>query len=384
MKNVPLGKIAYPISERAGSGNMFPVYSVTKHNGFVRSDQYFSKQVFSRELNNYKVVREGQFAYATIHLDEGSIGIAPEDSLVSPMYTSFATHAHLVDGTYLIRFLKSPRALANYPMLGKGSAERRRSISFQRLAEMPVPLPAIDQQQRIAAILDKADELRGKRRQALAHLDTLTQSIFHEMFESAPAVRLSLRDATLRFVSGRNLVGSGANVHPRNKVLKVNAVSSGIFDKTQHKPLPADYEPPAEHLVRVGDLIVTRASGTKDLIGVATRVGSVQPDTYLPDKLWKAVADPSVLNPTFFQFLTQSERYRAFVANSSSGAAGVNNISQAKLLAFTFDLPPLELQQAFATRVAAVERLKKTQREHLAQLDTLFASLQHRAFNGEL
>ncbi len=46
---------------------------MTKHRGFVRSDEYFSKSVYSENTENYKVVRRGQFAYATIHLDEGSI-----------------------------------------------------------------------------------------------------------------------------------------------------------------------------------------------------------------------------------------------------------------------------------------------------------------------
>jgi type I restriction enzyme S subunit len=94
--------------------------------------------------------------------------------------------------------------------------------------------------------------------------------------------------------------------------------------------------------------------------------------------------DTSVMAPSFFRFLTKSKAYREFVVNAASGAAGVSNISQAKLLAFEFCLPPLELQQTFATRVAAVERLKESHRRHLAELDALFASLQHRAFKGEL
>lgn len=48
------------------------------------------------------------------------------------------------------------------------------------------------------------------------------------------------------------------------------------------------------------------------------------------------------------------------------------------------DLPPLDLQQEFARRVEAIEKLKATHRESLAQLDALFASLQHRAFRGKL
>ena len=66
------------------------VYSVTKYDGFVRSLDYFKKQVFSRDLSTYKIVRKGEFAYSTIHLDEGAIGLLEdEEALISPMYTVF-------------------------------------------------------------------------------------------------------------------------------------------------------------------------------------------------------------------------------------------------------------------------------------------------------
>ncbi len=82
-----------------------PVYSVTKHDGFVPSVEYFKKQVFSRDLSSYRVVEPGQFAYATIHLDEGSIGIAPERCLISPMYTVFTHDAARVHPDYLLGLL---------------------------------------------------------------------------------------------------------------------------------------------------------------------------------------------------------------------------------------------------------------------------------------
>jgi type I restriction enzyme, S subunit len=389
VNSVPLGKIAYPVSERAGSGNLFPVYSVTKHNGFVRSDQYFSKQVFSRELNNYKVVREGHFAYATIHLDEGSIGIAPEDSLVSPMYTSFATNAQLVDSSYLIRFLKSPRALARYPMLGKGSAERRRSISFQRLAEMPVPLPAIDHQRRIAAILDKADELRAKRRQALAHLDSLTQSIFHSMFErsqpswptrSIEELAAPQKGAIRTGPFGSQLLTSEFTPEGVAVLGIDNAVSNKFTWRERRYISPEKYEQLKRYTVRPGDLLVT-IMGT---LGRCAVVPSDIPPAINTKHLCCITLDQRQAVPQWLHaYFLQSKTARMYLAQTTKGAI-MGGLNMGIVKKMPVKLPPLELQQTFTTRVAAVERLKETHREHLAQLDTLFASLQHRAFNGEL
>ena len=65
--------IASDVSARNRSRDEIPVLSVTKYDGFVPSEEYFKKKVFSADTENYKIVRKGQFAYATIHLDEGSI-----------------------------------------------------------------------------------------------------------------------------------------------------------------------------------------------------------------------------------------------------------------------------------------------------------------------
>ena len=83
------------------------VYSVTKYDGFVRSLSYFKKQVFSRDLSTYKIVRKGEFAYSTIHLDEGAIGrFQDNEALISPMYTVFEVDES-IDIFYLNYLLSS-------------------------------------------------------------------------------------------------------------------------------------------------------------------------------------------------------------------------------------------------------------------------------------
>ena len=70
MRMVPLGEVIRPSGSRANGSEAYPVYSVTKHAGFVPSLEYFKKQVFSRDKSGYRVVKPGDFAYATIHLDD--------------------------------------------------------------------------------------------------------------------------------------------------------------------------------------------------------------------------------------------------------------------------------------------------------------------------
>lgn len=95
----------------------------------------------------------------------------------------------------LTRLKVGPTILNSFPSSAKEGAARQfvatganlPRLSPTALGEMAVPLPPLDEQQRIAAILDKADELRTKRCQTLAHLDALTEPVFEAMYgPSAP------------------------------------------------------------------------------------------------------------------------------------------------------------------------------------------------------
>ena len=89
-------------------------------------------------------------------------------------------------------------------------------------------------------------------------------------------------------------------------------------------------------------------------------------------------------SPLFLNWLVGSARGKKYFLRSAKQTTGIASINMTQLREFPLLLPPLALQQTFATRIQAVESLKATQRAALAELDALFASLQHRAFAGQL
>ena len=93
------------------------------------------------------------------------------------------------------------------------------------------------------------------------------------------------------------------------------------------------------------------------------------------------IPDPLKANFRYmFHVLSNQVSYLA-----GRGVGGTQpNISQGIVKALAIPLPPLSLQRRFANIVESVDRQKARQRAHLAELDTLFASLQSRAFRGEL
>ena len=265
------------------------------------------------------------------------------------------------------------------------------NISSKQLENIEIPIPPIPEQRRIAAILDQADALRAKRQEALVQLDSLTQSIFIEMFGD-PMTQCSqwqsqpISSFVSGFESGKSVAAEDENDSASSfRVLKVSAVTSLEYKPQESKAAPFDYIPKQSYFVKNGDLLFSRAN-TTDLIGATAYVSYTLPNLLLSDKLWRFVwHETPRAEPLFVNYLFRQPRFRAEIGRRASGTSGsMKNISQNKVLSISVGFPPLELQRTFAKRVTIIDQLKTAHRTALAELDALFASLQHRAFRGEL
>jgi len=165
---VSISSIAHQVSHRNTSKQQLPVLSCTKYEGLVDSLKYFGRQIFSEDTSTYKVVARHQFAYATNHIEEGSIGYQDlyNEALISPMYTVFETNAS-VDDRFLFAVLKTDMYRQIFERSTSASVDRRGSLRWNEFSKIFVPLPSLDEQRRIAAVLAACDReiemLQGKR-----------------------------------------------------------------------------------------------------------------------------------------------------------------------------------------------------------------------------
>jgi type I restriction enzyme S subunit len=346
------------------------------------------KRIIKEGIKKSREVQPGDFLL-TNSMSFGRPYIMQTSGCIHDGWLVLSPRGEVAHPDYFYHLLGSDILYSEFERRAAGATVK--NLNIELVKAVGISLPPLAEQRRIAEVLDKAEALRAKRRAALAQLDSLTQSFFLDLFGDPIANERQwpikmVKDFVAGFESGKSIVADDEDdTTSACRVLKVSAVTSLEFRPEQSKPLPPNYEPPVSHRVQAGDLLFSRAN-TAELIGATAFVHSTPANLFLPDKLWRFVwhNEPKA-DPHFVRFLFQQPKFRMEISQRASGTSGsMKNISQDKVLTIKTGLPPVSLQREFARRVAAVEKLKTAQRAALAELDALFASLQHRAFRGEL
>jgi type I restriction enzyme S subunit len=260
-------------------------------------------------------------------------------------------------------------------------------LNIHHVRDLEIPLPPLAEQRRIAEVLDRAEALRAKRRAALAQLDSLTQSIFFDLFGD-PSINPK-RWPMLRLVETltiplRNGLSPSHTGKISAKVLTLSAITGNNFDETALKVATFRVTPPVNQTVDEDDFLICRGNGNIRLVGKGYFPSRQMSDVTFPDTMIAARVSPSKIDRAFLQQVWNSPIIRKQVESLARTTNGTFKVNQTMLEEIRFVAPPIALQREFARRVAAVEKLKSAQRASLAELDALFASLQHRAFRGEL
>jgi type I restriction enzyme S subunit len=248
-------------------------------------------------------------------------------------------------------------------------------------------LPPLEEQRRIAEILDRAEELRSKRREAIAQLDTLTQAIFLEMFGDPLSNPNNFPIQKLGELCSRVIDCPHSTPTYATKITPYACVRSSdiqnselIFSDVKYLELE-EYKKRIERGVpQQGDVIYCREGAR---FGNAALVTDDTPLICLGQRMMLFRPETSKANGEFiWGYLSNPIAYHQAVREVGGSASPHINIRD--IIAFQIPVPPLNRQCEFAQRISAVNKLKASHRASLSELDALFASLQHRAFRGEL
>lgn len=390
MKTVALGEIAN-INPRLGRTmasdepvSFVPMAYLSDQSAAATPE---SVRPFGEVAKGYTPMLDGDLLVAKITpcFENGKIGQAQLTTRVGMGSTEFhvVRPSAEIDARYLLHFLRTPRVNQAGRLRMTGSGGQRR-VPAAYLEELGVPLPPIDEQRRIAAILDCAADLK----RANARIESAVRELVSREFERRFPVGVSGRPFgayVSDLVGGRNLVADDQAADAPFRVLKISAVTSGVFLEGESKPLPRSYSPPESHLVRSGDLLISRAN-TAELVGASALVVTDRTDLVLPDKLWRIVwREPDAIRPRYALALLQSQPVRRAMTRLASGTGGsMKNISKAKLLAMPISIAPLADQQRFEELADAASLHLTRTRARQRRLDTQMRTLPTRAFTGGL
>ena len=176
---VRLGNYIKEYSVRNKKDEDIPVYSVTNTQGFCQD--YFGKEVASKDKTTYKIVPRGCFAFNPSRINVGSVDWQKNEErvIVSPLYNVFSVSEQL-DQQYLYYYLKSDFAIQKIRAVATGSV--RDNLKLAMLYEFPIEIPVIAEQRKIVDRLDRVKWLIELREKELQSLDELIKARFVEMF----------------------------------------------------------------------------------------------------------------------------------------------------------------------------------------------------------
>nr|WP_314359209.1 restriction endonuclease subunit S [uncultured Achromobacter sp.] len=291
-----------------------------------------------------------------------------------------------LDDRYVYQYLRTPSVRAEGMRRMTGSAGQKR-VPKSFLDALLIPLPSLEEQRRIAAILDKADALRAQRRVAIAKLDELLQSVFIEMFGD-PVMNpkgwsISSLSAHGSFKNGLNF-GKGESGVTARYVGVGDFKSKAVLEDLGSLAFIELNELPAEdHFLHDGDLLFVRSNGNRELVGRCMAVyPGMEKVTYSGFCIRYRIVDSS-LQATYVAHLFRSTAFRRVIVQGGQGA-NIQNINQQILSGLPIPIPDEKLQSQFATIVEKIEAQKHTMQRAAEKSDAFFASLQQRAFSGTL
>ncbi|WP_350587233.1 restriction endonuclease subunit S [Pseudoalteromonas sp. 3-MNA-CIBAN-0064] len=331
--------------------NIKPNKYITKDLKFVSQEKADSISRHSYKSGDVCIAKLGAVGTACIIPDDAPDGIIVADVV------RFRGDKSLIDYKYFCHFLNSPEGQRRVLALSRGSTRTRTNLTD--LKKVEIPLPPLDEQKRIAAILDKADAIRRKRQQAINLADDFLRSVFLDMFGDPVSnpkgweVK-SWKDA-LSIVNGKN----------QKAVLSKNGAYP-IMGSGGEMGRASDYLTP-ENSVIIG------------------RKGNINKPILVKENFWNVdtafglVPKPSILSFNYLYWFC-----KLFDFERLNKAVTIPSLTKVDLLQISIPLPGISKQMRFDEVVNKIESIISKNINSSQSANDIFNSLSQKAFSGEL
>ncbi|ENN6812024.1 restriction endonuclease subunit S [Vibrio fluvialis] len=292
------------------------------------------------------------------------------------------SNVEYVSPSYLYHFLCSP-SFRNWTKNSSGA--NIKNIRASELAEFEIPLPPLVEQKRIAAILDKADAIRQKRKQAIELADEFLRSVFLDMFGDPVTNPKGFPIGTIRDIVSTVNYGTSAKASEADgefPILRMgNITYKGGWDFSDLKYIDLDEKDQSKYLAQKGDLLFNRTN-SKELVG-KTAVFNESRSMAIAGYLIR-VRTNELGNPWYISGYLNSSHGKQTLLNMCKSIVGMANINAQELQDINILLPPVELQNKYESIVKEVNERVSRHHESVKELQVLFNALSQKAFSGQL
>ena len=310
------------------------------------------------------------------------------------IFDDFTTSFHFVDFPFKVKssalkILKAVKDKADIKYLYykmqtiKFEAEQHKRYWISKYSQIEIPLPSIATQQRIAAILDQADAIIQNNRAIVQKYDALTQSLFLDMFGDPVKNEKGWEMKTLKdfgtsrlgkMLDGKKIIGNNLKPYLRN-----SNVQWFRFELNDLLKMDFDEKDKVEFSLKVGDILMCEGGE----IGRCAIWKDEIEDCYFQKAIHRIRLNDKYVLPEYFVYMFKNIADNGGLDEFKS-AATISHLTGEKLKKMRMPIPPIEIQNQFAERVAMIEAQKEQAQLELAKSEELFQSLLQRAFKGEL
>ncbi|MFG3425695.1 restriction endonuclease subunit S [Streptomyces californicus] len=309
------------------------------------------------------------------------------DATFGGFVTVLRGNPQLVDRRYLYHWFSSSRTQAVVRSFSRQTTNIA-NLDLRRCSELAIPLPSLAEQRRIAAVLDQVDTLRAKRREAIALLDDLAQSVFLDIFGDPAGNPMGWEQRSFGEVildgPQNGLYKPAGDYGDGVPILRIDSFQAGeLKPSSQWKLVNASLLEQERYGLRESDIVINRVNSRSHL-GKSVMVGEVSEGSVFESNMMRVCVDSSIVRPVFIERYLQSGFVRRCILESAKDAVNQSSINQQDVRALPIFVPSMRSQCDFEESLEQIRGNQRKHRAHLATLDELFTSLQHRAFSGTL
>lgn len=291
-----------------------------------------------------------------------------------------------VDRKYLAYYLRSKIFVDWVSSRVVGAKMPRVSMGLFWQHEMP--LPPLPEQKRIAAILDKADAIRRKRRQAIKIADDFLRAVFLDMFgdpvtnpKGWDVVKLG---TLIVFGPSNGLYKPSSDYGVGTRILRIDGFYFGeVISESNLKRVRVSEGERKKFSLNVGDVVINRVN-SRQYLGKTALIRSCEEVVLYESNMMRFSIDATKVDPEYFICLMQQPFIRSQILASAKDAVNQSSINQQDVKSLEILLPPIALQKKFRSMISKVRNCKQKLVSHSQLTHGLLGSLVQKAFQGEV